>query len=129
MAKKKIVVSGYERYRYGKKEKVDPYIKEIDVTNIDPDKLAQISLGEARKLHRKRMNETHPDKIENARLTFKYPNKFWKENMEICDTLSIDAKEPPIVSEKPKYGIPGQIVRYKGKDYLADDNGKFKLDR
>jgi len=40
--------------------------------------------------------------------------------------LGFDAKDSPIVKELPKLGIPNQIVKYNGKDYIADKNGKFK---
>jgi len=85
-----------------------------------------MELEQARKFNVERFLKTHPDALKNAKLTFLIPNEYWQKNPDKCDVLGLDAKDSPIVKELPKLGIPYQIVKYKGKDYLADKNGKFK---
>ena len=98
-----------------------------DLNNIGPDDLTEIPLGEARNLKRKRYNKTHPDSKVNAKITFIRPNKFWKKHPDKCDVLGFDAKDAPIVKELPKKGLKGQIVKFRGKIYVADRSGQFKL--
>jgi hypothetical protein len=95
------------------------------VKKITKADLAQIPLKDARRLKRRRYNKTHPDAQQNAKLTFEFPNKAWKKNPDRIDVVGFDATSPPVVEKKPKHGLKGQIVEFKGKKYVADDKGIY----
>lgn len=89
--------------------------------------LAQIPYSEARKQKRKRYDNTHPDALQTARVTFLRPNKEWANNPERYDVLDIDTDKAPEAKKHPKQleGLKGQVIEYKGKLYVADKQGKY----
>jgi len=125
--KRQIHVSPYERKKNGKIEKVgyktNGFTRNIAISQSY---LNFIDLEKAKAFNVERFLKTHPDALKNSRLTFLVPNEYWQKNPNKCDVIGFDAKDSPIVKELPKLGIPNQIVKYNGKDYIADKNGEFK---
>ncbi|MGQ4874603.1 MAG: hypothetical protein ACP6IY_11095 [Promethearchaeia archaeon] len=125
MVKRKIKVAektgGYVRIVNGKKQYVKPYIREVEVGN----KYNEIEEEFAKDLFIKRIQRTHPDVVNNANKMFWKPNEYWKNHMDTTDLLGVDGTKPPVVSNEPDYGMPYEVVQYKGKIYIADETGFF----
>ncbi len=127
MPKRKIHVKPYDRTRFGKVEKVayetGGYYRDV---NANTAFLKQLSSTTANQLNIERYMKTHPDAIHNARMTFRYPNPYWRKHPNKCDALYIDSMDAPEVKVLPKTGIPTTVVKYKGRMYEADINGEYK---
>jgi len=77
--------------------------------------------------HKKRMEITNPDHKEIARITFEMPNKLWLEHPDKYDVLGLDTIKVPEYKKIPtKPGLPGQIIKVKGKFYKCDKFGRFR---
>jgi len=122
--KREVPVSAYDRFHYGKMEHINATTRGIKVNAAY---LRQLDLANANKLNIDRLVKTHPDSLQNAKLTFLLPNEYWKKNPGKCDVLGLDATDAPEWKgkEKPEHGIPGQVVKYKGELYVADGKGRF----
>ena len=94
--------------------------------NITKKDLAQISFSDAGTFHKNRYKKTHPDTLQTARTTFLRPNRLWKKHPDRYDVLGYDTEDAPKFSSLPKNGLKGQVVKYRGKLYVAGKNGKFK---
>ncbi|MHA1488551.1 MAG: Rho termination factor N-terminal domain-containing protein [Promethearchaeota archaeon] len=75
---------------------------------------------------KKRMTETHPDAVNTSRIVFLYPNKLWAKHPDKYDVYRLDCDGVPEYKNVPKDGWPLQLIKVKGKFYVADKNGKFK---
>lgn len=80
----------------------------------------------AQKFNEKRLSTTHPDAVNTSRVVFIKPVKIWAKHPEKYDVFRLDSDNVPEYNTIPKAGYPHQIVKVKGKYYVANDNGKFK---
>ena len=122
--KRKIPVSEYDRFHYGKLEHIEATTRDIKVNEAY---LKQLELDKASKININRLVKTHPDYLQKARLTFLIPNEYWRKHPDRCDVLGLDCKDAPEWrgKDKPELGIPGQVVKYKKELYVANREGKF----
>lgn len=76
---------------------------------------------------KKRMSDTFPDGKSTSRIVFLYPNQLWAQHPDKYDVYRLDCDEVPEYKKVPEKGWPHQLIKVKGKFYIADDkNGKFK---
>lgn len=67
----------------------------------------------------RRMINSSPDKLQNAKLTFLYENNLHKKYPDLVDWLGVDCTSAPKVDVLPPIGLKGQVVEYKGKLFIA----------
>ena len=80
----------------------------------------------AQKFNEKRLSTTHPDAVKTSRVVFIKPVKIWAKHPEKYDVFRLDSDNVPKYDTIPKAGWPHQIVKVKGKFYVANENGVFK---
>ena len=115
-------IKEYDRVRFGKTETVSGHTKNV---HISEKYIQYLEMSKASEINIKRYIKTHPDALSNARLTFLTPNEYWNQNKGKCDVLGIDANDAPEVKRIPATGIPGQVVKYDGVIYVANEKGLF----
>ena len=65
------------------------------------------------------------DRKKDTRIMFATPNRLWADNPNQFDIWGLDGYNPPEVNKLPTQGLPFQVVKFNGKIYAANKNGKF----
>ncbi len=89
------------------------------------DRFEPLSDNWAEAFNKKRLTETHPDSLKTARVVFIKPVKIWAKRPDKFDVFRLDCDQVPEYGKIPAAGWPYQIIKVKGKYYVANDNGKF----
>lgn len=89
--------------------------------NFDP-----LSDKWAEAFNKKRLRDSHPDVINTSRVVFIKPVNIWAKHPDKYDVYRLDCDSVPLYDKIPKHGWPFQIVKVKGKFYVANDNGIFR---